>query len=84
MTKFACFGDSYMSRLESFSSGNMPCRFFGESGMSSTRKFKDKFHQLLEFRPDVVFMNIGGNDINARSSVEAIFLRIKNVVEELR
>ena len=45
MTKFAIFGDSYVTHLERFTGGISEvsnCRFFGVSGMSTRRKFQDK------------------------------------------
>ena len=55
-----------MAHLGKFTGGRSEvsnCRFFGVSGMSTRRKFHDKFNEMKHYRPDVVFMNLGGNDI---------------------
>ena len=66
MTKFAIFGDSYVTHLEKFTGGRSEvsnCRFFGVSGIITSRKFQDKFDEMKHYRPVVVFMYLGGNDI---------------------
>ena len=73
MTKFAIFGDSYVTHLEKFTGGRSKvsnCRFFGVSGMSTRRKFQDKFDEIKHYRPDVVFMNLGGNDITESTDIQ--------------
>ena len=58
-----------MTYLGKFTGGRSEvsnCRFFGVSGMSTRRKFQDKFNEMKHYRPDVVFMNLGGNDITSR------------------
>ena len=53
--EFAIFGDSYVSHLESYTRSFMDlphdCHFFHKSGMSTKRKFEDKFTELLNARP---------------------------------
>ena len=86
MTKFATFGDSYVTHLEKFTGGRSDvsnCRFFGVSGMSTRRKFQDKFDEMKHHRPDVVFMNLGGNDITESTDIQNLVKRLKNIVKEL-
>ena len=87
MTKFAIFGDSYVAWLERFTAGKMAmsglCRFFCRSGMSTTRKYTDKHRDLLNYRPDVVFLVLGGNDIRWDSNVDDIVKILTNIVNEL-
>ena len=59
------------------------CRFFGVSGMSKRRKIQDKFDELKHYRPDVVFMNLGGNDITESTDIQNLVKRLKNIVREL-
>ena len=59
------------------------CRFFGVSGMSTRRKFQDKFNEMKHYRPDVVFMNLGGNDITESTDIQNLVKRLKNIVKEL-
>ena len=86
MTKFAIFGDSYVTHLETFTGGRSEvsnCRFFGVSGMSTRRKFQNKFDEMKHYRPDVVFMNLGGNDITESTDIQNLVKRLKNIVKEL-
>ena len=86
MTKLAIFGNSYVTHLEDYTAGRMNVersRFFGVSGMSTTRKFKFMFKELKKYRPDVVFMNLGGNDITWSTDIDKLVKRITNIVEEL-
>ena len=86
MTNFTIFGDSYVTHLEGFTGGRSEvsnCRFFGVSGMSTGRKFQDKFDELKHYRPDVVFMNLGGNDITESTDIQNLVKRLKNIVREL-
>ena len=84
MTRFAVFGDSFVSRLEKSMSRTTAYRFFGKSGMSTRRKIDEKLCQLLEFQPDVVFMNVGGNDIRSTTSIEELVKQIKSLVAYLQ
>ena len=86
MTKLAIFGDSYKTHLEDYTAGRMNVersRFFGVSGMSTTRKFKFMFKELKKYRPDVVLMNLGGNNITWSTDIDNVVKSITNIVEEL-
>ena len=86
MTKFAIFEASYVTHLEKFTGGRSEvsnCRFFGVSGMSTRRKFQDKFDEMKHYRPDVVFMNLGGNNITESTDIQNLVKRLKNIVKEL-
>ena len=86
MTKFAIFGDSNLTHPEKFTGGRSKasnCRFFGVSSMSTRRKFQDKFDEMKHYRPDVVFMNLGGNDITESTDTQNLVKRLKNIVKEL-
>ena len=68
-----------MTHLETFTGGRSEvsnCRFFGVSGMSTRRKFQDKFDEMKHYRPDVVFMNLDSNDITESTDIQ-------NLVKEL-
>ena len=86
MTKFATFRDSYVTHLQKFTGGRSDvsnCRFLGVSGMSTRRKLQDKFDEMKHYRPDVVFMNLGGNDITESTDIHNLVKRLKNIVKEL-
>ena len=75
-----------MTHLETFTGGRSEvsnCRFFGVSGMSTRRKFQDKFDEMKHYRPEVVFMNLDGNDITESTDIQNLFKRLKNIVKEL-
>ena len=74
-----------MTHLEKFKGGRSEvsnCRFFGVPGMSTRRKFQDKFGEMKHYRPDVVFMNLGGNDITESTDIQNLVKRLKNIVKE--
>ena len=50
--------------------------------MSTRRKFQDKFDEMKHNRPDVVFMNLGGNDITESTDIQNLVKRLKNIVKE--
>ena len=55
MSRYAIFGDSYVSRLQAFTGNRLeferPHRFFGVPGMCTNNKFSKKFDELLSYRP---------------------------------
>ena len=51
--------------------------------MSTRRKFQDKFDKMKHYRHDVVFMNLGGNDITESTDIQNLVKRLKNIVTEL-
>ena len=74
-----------MTHLEKFTGGRSEvsnCRFFGVSGMSTRRKFQDMFNVMKHYRFDVVFMNLGGNDITESTDIQNLAKRLKNIVKE--
>ena len=74
-----------MTHLEKFTGGRgevSSCRFFGVSGMSTRRKFQDKSDEMKHYRPDAVFMNLGGNDITESTDIQNLVKRLKNIVKE--
>ena len=75
-----------MTHLEKFTGGRSEvsnCPFFGVSGMSTRRKFQDMFDEMKHYRPDVVFMNLGGNDITESTDIQNLVKRLKDIVKEL-
>ena len=75
-----------MTYLEKFTGGRSEvsnCRFFDVSGMSTRRKFQDKCDEMKHFHPDVVFMNLGGNDITESTDIQNLVKRLKNIIKEL-
>ena len=85
MVKFAVFGSSFVTRLNTFCSGDLAIP--GECNFFWTRWY-DSFKCVWEIAkwsetPDVVFLHIGGNDIRVNSSCKAVCENIKFIVDEL-
>ena len=75
-----------MTHLEKFTGGRSEvsnCHFFGVSGMSTRRKFQNKFDEMKHYRLDVVFMNLGGDDVTESTDIQNLVKRLKNFVKEL-
>ena len=72
-----------MTHLEKFTGGRSEVSNFGVSGMSTRRKFQDMFNEMKHYRPDVVFMNLSGNDITESTDIQNVVKRLKNIVKEL-
>ncbi|XP_053383449.1 uncharacterized protein LOC128549814 [Mercenaria mercenaria] len=97
---FVVFGDSYVSRLEKyvknhpFDLNDSEVKFYGVPGMSTVRKFHDKFQIMLADKPNYlrkyyyhfrfVFVNLGGNDINSSCNPQQIFENIVTIVKQLK
>lgn len=43
----------------------------------------DELLQLMLYRPTRIFVQIGGNDINGKTTAESVFKEIKNFVQEI-
>lgn len=86
MTRYAIFGDSYVSRQQRFG-GTFPfpgeVRFFGRGGMRAQSIPEAMWEELLDFAPDVCVLHFGGNDINRQASVRDIAESILHRVGEL-
>lgn len=59
------------------------CRFFGQGGMTAEHVSKQLLQDLKSYGPNVVFVNIGANDIRSDSSCRTICQNIHNVVLEI-
>lgn len=88
MAKVALVGSSYVSRLEKFCEGDLKIpgevKFFGVSGMRADNIPQNKINEILIFKPDIVIILVGGNDICDNSSPNDIVKNIKNLVDELK
>ena len=64
-TRFAVFGDSYVKREWAFCKHRLPynVRFFGRGGMELLRIPSEDWKRLMDYKPDVVLLHLGGNDI---------------------
>ncbi|XP_033730279.1 uncharacterized protein LOC117319617 [Pecten maximus] len=87
MAKFAVFGSSYVTRLERYCHGDLKVpgtvRFFGKGGMRSDSIPRQLLRDLIEYNPDVVLIQLGGNDISATSSPNDIFQRLLTLQVDL-
>ena len=58
--------------------------FFGKGGMTAEFYNKDKYNAMKDFRPDVVFLNLGGNDIRSDSKPSDIASNVLNLVRIMK
>ena len=88
MPRVAIFGDSYVSRLSRYCGGDLKVpsevNFFGKGGMKAASVPSDMLSQVFDFRPDLVVLNLGGNDIRPVSSPKTIFNRLFHLVEQFQ
>ena len=93
MAKIALFGDSYISRLERYCEGVLKVpgeiKFFGKGGMRVDQlycgsRFRTYLDGLISFGPDIVFICIGGNDIEVDTAPADIARGIEELIETLR
>lgn len=93
----ALYGDSYVSRLKNLCGGDLrvPATvcWYDKSGVRSDfidrhGKFDDKakanYERLKKLGPDVVFINVGGNDLTTTSNPREIYDKILSLVDELK
>lgn len=59
------------------------CKFFTSSGMRLDSKFSATFDRLLGYRPEVVFVILGGSDIHPACSVMGIVSSLISVRQRL-
>ena len=75
--RVAIFGYSYVSRLSRYCGGDLKVpsevKVFGKGGMKAESGPSDMLSQVFDFRPDLVVLNLGGNDIRPASSPKTIF-----------
>ena len=87
MAKIALFGDSYISHLERFCSGDLKIpgdvRFFGVGGMNF-ENYSDILKEVKIFEPDAVFMNLCGNSITSTSKPRELSDEVIKIVNELK
>ena len=89
MARYAFFGDSLIARLEPFwyqIDAKLPGEvgFFSREDMKTTVLDLELLDEMINFRPDFVFIHIGREDIDNHSKPAQIFARIVSVVEELK
>lgn len=70
MTRFAVFKDSFVSRLKKFTTEPTYYRHFGKPRMSTKRKINEEFQNLVQFQPDVVFLNVEGMTLHQERQSE--------------
>ena len=87
--RFAVFGDSYVKRQGDFCS-RLPfqLKFFGDEDLNLLEvPGSYLWDELTEYRPDVVLLHLGGNDIiemPGTDQVNPLFKQMMALVKELR
>lgn len=59
-------------------------KFFGRGGMTIDQYDESLFQEMLRFRPDVILINLGGNDIHSQSVPTDIANKLVALVETLK
>ena len=93
----AFYGDSYVTRLQDYCQEDLrvpgQVLWFGKGGLRTDYikrdgtvdvNAKSKFQILKELKPDVVFINVGGNNLTTTSSPRQVFDRILGLTVELQ
>src|SRR5215469_1776281 len=79
--KIAIVGHSYINRMPKIFFTRATIRKFCYGGAhASSFPDSDQFLDLQEFDPDIIYLQIGGNDINRHSDPEIIFQDILGLV----
>lgn len=83
--KIALVGHSYIKRMPKLFFSEAIVRKFCYGGAhASSFATSEQFQELQKFHPDVIFLQIGGNDIDKRSNPEIIAEDIFSLVSQWR
>ena len=94
----AMYGDSYIKRLQDYCDGDLrvPATicWFGKGGLRSDFKdrkglkigkdAKSNYEKMKKLLPDVVFINVGGNDLTTTTKPREIYDQIAGLIYELQ
>lgn len=81
MSRITLFGDSYIRNLGSFIGKHIvDARWVGVGGLRAA-DCELALRRAIDSTPDIVFVNIGGNDISSSSVPGVIFEHIGNIVD---
>ena len=87
MPTSALFGDSYITKLQDYCNDDLAVPghvyFYGKCGLRTDRMVMSLWKRCLRRKPDVCFINVGGNDITMTSYPEDIYKRIVKLVDQL-
>ncbi|KAJ8305045.1 hypothetical protein KUTeg_017405 [Tegillarca granosa] len=87
-TTLGLYGSSYVKHLETFYAQqnypNYETRFFGQGGMTVHSFNKTLLTRLIEFKPMVAIILLGGNDINSKSKPLDITHGLLGIQETLK
>ena len=94
-TTIALYGDSYISRLQDYCDGDLrvPASIYwcGKGGLRTDflnrkgvidKNAKSSYDQLKRLRPDVVIINVGGNDLSTTTKPREIYDHIISLVHD--
>lgn len=87
MANFALVGSSYIERLRRFSTGDLhvpgTIKWFGLSGIRIQVFPRPVFSSIVSFKPDCVFVHMGGNDITTSTTPRDVSDRLLKFRERL-
>ncbi|KAK3106075.1 hypothetical protein FSP39_013365 [Pinctada imbricata] len=87
MAKFGLLGSSYVSRLSRYMHHDMRLpgyvAFWGRGGMKTDNIPEEIWEEIADFKPNCIFMHIGGNDISATVNPRDVAKRILDIRDSL-
>ena len=97
-TTIAMFGDSYVKRLKEYCSSDLrvpgSVYWFDKGGLRADFKKRDGqqidthgqaiYQRMLRLHPEVVFINVSGNDVTSQTKPTVIVDRVVSLADELR
>lgn len=83
MAKFALLGSSYVERLRRFTSEDLKVprevRWFGVPGLRCDSLTEEMWRRIMTYKPDCLFLHVGGNDITTTTSPRDVVRKIINI-----
>lgn len=88
MAKFAVLGSSYVERLRRFTSEDLKVpgevRWFGVPGLRCDSLSEEMWRRILTYKPDCLFLHVGGNDITTTTSPNDVVRKIMDIYCNLK
>lgn len=88
MAKFAVLGSSYVERLRRFTSEDLKVpgevRWFGVPGLRCDSLTEEMWRRILTYKPDCLFLHVGGNDITTTTSPNDVVRKIMDIYCNLK
>lgn len=93
----AIYGDSYVKRLREFCNGELrvpgSIYWYDKGGLRADFRNRDgqpdayaisRYNQMVDLHPDIVFLNVSGNDITTKTDPREIIDRVVRITVDLQ